>query len=75
VRGPQYIRAAPNRLFSLNHVERRLARARLRAMLREMAAPIGARHLCIAMLIAALHPPRALSSVWGGGLKSGSRKI
>jgi glycosyltransferase involved in cell wall biosynthesis len=75
VRGPQYIHAARNRLFDLNHIERFLAQARLRAMLREMAAPIGARHLGIALLIAALHPPRALSLVWGGGLKSGPRKI
>jgi glycosyltransferase involved in cell wall biosynthesis len=75
VRGPRYIRAAQNRLLSLNHVERLLAQARLRAMLHEMAAPIGARHLWIAMLIAALHPPRALSFVWGGDAKGGPRKV
>jgi glycosyltransferase involved in cell wall biosynthesis len=74
VRGPRCIRAARNRLFSLNHVERLLAQARLRAMLREMAAPIGARHLWIALLIAALHPARALSLAWGGDLKSHPRK-
>jgi hypothetical protein len=38
----------------------------LRAMLRELGAPVGARHLSIAMLIAALHPGRALSFMWGG---------
>ena len=63
--GPQYIRAVWDRLFSLNHVERRLAQMRLRAMLREMGTPIGARHLWIAMLIAALHPGRALSFLRG----------
>jgi hypothetical protein len=52
-------------LFRLNHVERRLAQIRLRAMLREIGAPIGAAHLQIAMLIAALHPGRALAFVWG----------
>jgi glycosyltransferase involved in cell wall biosynthesis len=58
------VRSVRNRLFSLNHVERRLAQMRLRAMLREMGPPITARHLWIAMLIAALHPGRALSFVW-----------
>jgi glycosyltransferase involved in cell wall biosynthesis len=74
VHGPQYVRAARNRLFSLNHVERLLAQARLQAMLREMAAPIGARHLWIALLIAALHPPRALSLVWGGRFEKRPKK-
>jgi glycosyltransferase involved in cell wall biosynthesis len=64
MRGPQYIRAVTERLFRLNHVERRLAQMRLRAMLRETGAPIGPRHLWIAMLIAALHPGRALGFVW-----------
>jgi glycosyltransferase involved in cell wall biosynthesis len=65
-KGARDIRAVRDRLFSLNHVERRLAQMRLRAMLREGGAPIGARHLGIAMLIAALHPGRALSFVWSG---------
>jgi glycosyltransferase involved in cell wall biosynthesis len=64
--GPQHIRAVRNRLFRLNHVERRLAQTRLRAMLRELGAPAGARHLWIALLIAALHPGRAMSFVWRG---------
>jgi glycosyltransferase involved in cell wall biosynthesis len=64
--GPRYIRAVWDRLFRLNHVERRLTQMRLRAMLRELGAPIGARHLWIAMLIAALHPGRALSFMWRG---------
>jgi hypothetical protein len=55
-----------DRLLRLNHVERRLAQLRLRAMLREIGTPIGARHLWIATLIAALHPGRALGFVWGG---------
>jgi glycosyltransferase involved in cell wall biosynthesis len=63
-KGSRYLRSVRNRLFSLNHVERRLAQRRLRAMLREMRPPITARHLWIAMLIAALHPGRALSFVW-----------
>jgi glycosyltransferase involved in cell wall biosynthesis len=66
VEGSQHIRAMRDRLFSLNHVERRLAQMRLRAMLREMERPIGAQHLWIALLIAALHPGRALGFVLGG---------
>jgi hypothetical protein len=65
VNAPQYIQALRQRLFRLNHVERRLAQTRLRAMLREIGGPIGARHLWIATLIAALHPGRALGFVWG----------
>jgi glycosyltransferase involved in cell wall biosynthesis len=64
--GPQYIRAVTERFFRLNHVERRLAQMRLCAMLREIGAPTGPRHLWIAMLIAALHPGRALGFIWGG---------
>jgi glycosyltransferase involved in cell wall biosynthesis len=63
--GPQYIRAARDRLFRLNHVERRLAQLRLRAMLREIGPQIGLRHLWIGMLIAALHPARAFGFVSG----------
>jgi glycosyltransferase involved in cell wall biosynthesis len=66
LQGPHYIRAVPERLFRLNHVERRLAQLRLRAMLGEIGAPIGLRHLWIVMLIAALHPGRALGVVSGG---------
>ena len=66
VSAPQYIQALRHRLFRLNHVERRLAQMRLRAMLREVGGPIGTRHLWIAILIAALHPGRALGFVWGG---------
>src|SRR5712671_1976609 len=42
--GMQHVRAVWNRLFRLNHVERRLAQTRLRAMLGEMGAPIGVQH-------------------------------
>jgi glycosyltransferase involved in cell wall biosynthesis len=66
LQGPQYVRAVPERLFRLNHVERRLAQLRLRTMLREIGAPVGPRHMWIAMLIAALHPGRALGFAWGG---------
>jgi glycosyltransferase involved in cell wall biosynthesis len=66
LQGPQYIGAVRDRLMRLNHVERRLAQMRLRAMLREMGLPVGLRHLWIAMLIAALHPGRALGFVWRG---------
>jgi len=61
LRGPHYIRALQDRLFALNHVERRLAQARLMAMLREIGTPAGLRHLRILILIAALHPARAFS--------------
>src|SRR5262249_6006070 len=64
--GPPQLRAVWERLRRINDGERRLAQMRLRAMLREMGAPIGARHLWIAMLMAALHPGRALSLMWRG---------
>jgi len=63
---PQYIRAVTARMFRLGHVERRLAQQRLRAMLRETRQPAGWRHVWIAMLIAALHPGRALRFAWDG---------
>jgi glycosyltransferase involved in cell wall biosynthesis len=63
VQEPRYIRAVTARLLSLNHVERRLAQQRLRAMLRE-TRPAGLRHVGIALLIAALHPGRALRLAW-----------
>jgi GT2 family glycosyltransferase len=66
LQGPQYLRAVLARLSSFNHVERRLAQMRLRAMLREIGPPIRPQHLWIAALIAVLHPVRALSFVWGG---------
>jgi len=66
VQGPQHLWAVCRRLFRLMHVERRLAQMRLRAMLRDIGGPIGARHLWIAILIAALHPGRALAFTWGG---------
>ena len=66
LQGPQYIGAVRDRLLRLNHVERRLAQMRLQAMLREIGAPIGLRHLRIAMLIAILHPGRALGLMWRG---------
>ncbi|HMA72098.1 MAG TPA: glycosyltransferase [Xanthobacteraceae bacterium] len=64
LQGAQYIRAVSGRLGSLNHVERRLAQVRLKALLREIGSPIGPRHLWIAMLIAVLHPARAIGLVW-----------
>ncbi len=66
-RGPRYIAAVQDRLFDLNHVERRLAQSRLRAMLHEIGAPVGPRHLRILMLIALLHPTRALGFAWRRG--------
>jgi glycosyltransferase involved in cell wall biosynthesis len=66
LRGPQYLWAVRDRLFMLNHVERGLAQKRLTAMLQEIGPPIGARHLWILMLIAVLHPTRALRFLWRG---------
>jgi hypothetical protein len=60
---PRHARAVTARLFRLSHAERRLAQRRLRAMLREMR-PVGLRHVGIALLIAALHPGRALRFAW-----------
>ncbi len=64
VQAPQYIRAVTARLFHLSHVERRLAQQRLRAMLCETGRPVGWRNVWIALLIAALHPGRALRFAW-----------
>jgi len=61
---PQYMWAVQNRLFSLNHVERKLAQARLQAMLHECGSSPGPRHLRISLLIALLHPARALGMAW-----------
>jgi glycosyltransferase involved in cell wall biosynthesis len=60
---PRYLGAVTARLFRLNHVERHLAQQRLRAMLGE-TRPAGLRHVGIALLIAALHPGRALRFAW-----------
>jgi glycosyltransferase involved in cell wall biosynthesis len=62
--GPPYIGVVQDRLFDLNHVERRLAQSRLQAMLHEIGAPVGPRHLRILMLIALLHPARAVGLAW-----------
>jgi glycosyltransferase involved in cell wall biosynthesis len=56
---PQYIAAVERRLFDLNHVERKLAQARLGEMLADTESlPLRLR---IAALIALLHPGRALA--------------
>jgi glycosyltransferase involved in cell wall biosynthesis len=62
VQRPRHVHAVTARLFRLSHVERRLAQQRLRVMMRE--TPAGLRHLEIAMLIAGLHPGRALRFAW-----------
>jgi glycosyltransferase involved in cell wall biosynthesis len=54
---PHLVHAVTARLLRMNHAERRLAQARLRAMLHE--TPGGWRRIGIALLIAALHPGRA----------------
>jgi glycosyltransferase involved in cell wall biosynthesis len=66
---PEYVRAVQSRLFSLNHVERKLAQARLKAMLHEggSGSSFGMPHLWILLLIALLHPARALSMAWRAG--------
>jgi glycosyltransferase involved in cell wall biosynthesis len=56
---PQHIAGVERRLFDLNHVERKLAQARLGEMLNETEfRPLRLR---IAALIALLHPGRALA--------------
>jgi glycosyltransferase involved in cell wall biosynthesis len=60
---PHHIHAVTARLFRMSHVERRLAQQRLRAMLRDTPSP-GWRRAGIALLIAALHPGRALRFAW-----------
>jgi glycosyltransferase involved in cell wall biosynthesis len=62
----QYLAAVERRLFTLNHVERRLAQARLGEMFDETRdAPL---RLQIAALIALLHPGRALAMAWRASL-------
>ena len=67
LQGQPYVRAVSERFSRLNHVERRLAQIRLCVMLRDLGASISLRHLWIALLIAALHPGRALGLLWRGG--------
>jgi glycosyltransferase involved in cell wall biosynthesis len=55
-----------HRLFGLNHVERKLAQMRLRSMLHETGSCVSLQKLELLMLIAVLHPPRALSLMWRG---------
>jgi hypothetical protein len=52
------------RLFDLNHVERKLAQARLGEMLKETDPGHVALRLRITALIALLHPGRAAAMAW-----------
>jgi glycosyltransferase involved in cell wall biosynthesis len=61
---PRYIAAVERRLFDLNHVERKLAQARLGEILEETESGHVALRLRIAALIALLHPGRALAMAW-----------
>jgi glycosyltransferase involved in cell wall biosynthesis len=63
---PQYLAALERRLFTLDHVERKLAQARLGEMLGE--TPDLPLRLRIATLIALLHPGRALAMAWRASL-------
>jgi glycosyltransferase involved in cell wall biosynthesis len=58
-----YISAVRRRFFRLNHSERRLVQLRLKWLFQELGSPIGLRQLGILILIAILHPPRALSLI------------
>jgi hypothetical protein len=58
--GEAYISAVQRHFFGLNHVERKLAQLRLKRLLQEIGSPIGFRRFGILVLIAILHPPRAL---------------
>jgi glycosyltransferase involved in cell wall biosynthesis len=62
--GQDYLSAVEARLFTLNHVERKLAQMRLQALLNEIGRPIGRRHARIVTLMAVLHPTRAFSMLW-----------
>jgi GT2 family glycosyltransferase len=66
-----YLPAVQSCVFALNHAERRLAQAKLSAMLREIGRPLGER-LHMLMLMAMLHPARAVSLAWRRGA-SGER--
>jgi glycosyltransferase involved in cell wall biosynthesis len=63
--GEAYISAVQRHFFGLNHVERKLAQLRLKRLLQEIGSPIGFRQLGILVLIAILHPPRALGMAFG----------
>jgi hypothetical protein len=58
---PEHICAVQNRLLDLNHLERKLAQARLWTMLNETAPSLGVLRLRILLLIVLLHPARALN--------------
>jgi hypothetical protein len=61
---PRHVPAVRRRLFDLNHVERKLAQARLGEMLDETSSWLEPLRLRIAALIAVLHPGRALAMAW-----------
>jgi glycosyltransferase involved in cell wall biosynthesis len=65
---PHHVRAVTARMFRMNYAERRFAQARLRAMLRE-TPPAVWRRAGLTLLIAALHPGRALRFVWEAATK------
>ena len=59
---PKHIAAVERRLFDLNHVERKLAQARLVEILD--GAGHAPQRLRVAALVALLHPGRALAIAW-----------
>jgi glycosyltransferase involved in cell wall biosynthesis len=61
-----YLPEVQNRVFALNHAERKLAQEKLSAMLREIGRPLGER-LHMLLLMAMLHPARAASLAWRRG--------
>ena len=67
-----YLPAVRSRVFALNHAERKLAQSKLSAMLREIGRPLGER-IHMLMLMAMLHPARAVSIAWRGSARGISR--
>jgi glycosyltransferase involved in cell wall biosynthesis len=65
---PRYLAAVKRRLLDLNHVERKLAQARLGQMLGEAGSRQLPLRLRIAASIALLHPGRALAMAWRANL-------
>jgi hypothetical protein len=55
-----YLSDVRRRFLKLNHLERKLAQLRLQQLFLELGRPLDLRQVEVAVLFAALHPPRAL---------------
>jgi glycosyltransferase involved in cell wall biosynthesis len=72
---PDYLWALQRRLFSLNHVERKLAQKRLLEMLDETTGRLTPRQARLCLLMGLLHPGRALAMAGRAVLSGADERI